>query len=154
MNIAVRDYKDRDLQDLERFVIGLQDYESQLEPDRLPGNQVFKEYTQELIELNKVFILEVDGNAVGFCAVRIDHDDELISSINEFVYLSDIYIESGFRNQNLSKHLFNKVEEYAKSINQRYVKLNVLYKNDIMRKVVENLDFEKHELTYMKQLPS
>lgn len=154
MNIVVRDYQFSDLQDLERFIIGLQDYESKLEGDRLPGNQVFKEYTQELIELNKVFILEVSGKAVGFCAVRIDHDDELISNINEFVYLSDIYIDSKFRGQNLSGYLFNKIEEYARSINQRYIKLNVLYKNDIMKKVVENLDFEKHELTYMKQLPS
>lgn len=154
MNAVVRDYESKDLQDLERFVIGLQDYESQLEADRLSGDQVFSKYTNELLELNKVFILDVDDKAVGFCAVRIDHDDELISKINEFVYLSDIYIDSRFRGQNLSEYLFNKVEEYARSVNQRYVKLNVLYKNDIMKKVVEKLDFRKHELIYIKQLPS
>lgn len=154
MNPIVRNYETKDLQDLERFVVGLQDYESQIETDRLLGNQVFEKYTKELLELNKVFILEIDNKVIGFCAVRVEHDDELISKINEFVYLSDIYIDPEFRGQNLSGHLFNKAEEYARSINQRYIKLNVLYKNDIMKKVVEKLDFRKHELSYMKQLPS
>lgn len=154
MNTVVRDYEPKDLQDLERFVIGLQDYESQLEVDRLRGDQVFEKYTQELLTINKIFILEVDSNAVGFCAVRVDHDDELISNVNEFIYLSDIYIDPKYRGNNMSKYLFNKVEEYAKSQKQKYLKLNVLYKNDIMKKVVEKHDFRKYELTYMKQLPS
>ena len=134
--------------------MGLQDYESKIESDRLPGGQVFKKCTQEVLKLNKVFILEVDKNAVGFCAVHIDHDDELTSSINEFVYLSDIYIDLEFRNRNLSKHLFAKVEEYAKSLNQKYLKLNVLYKNKIMRKVIGKQNYREHEVVYIKQLLS
>ncbi|MBI5358898.1 hypothetical protein HZB69_04705 [Candidatus Amesbacteria bacterium] len=126
MKIIVRDYEPKHLRDLERFVIGLQDYESKIETDRLSGNQVYEKYTKELLELNKVFLLEVDSKVIGFCAARVEHDDELIS----------------------------KVEEYAKSINQRYVKLNVLYKNETMRKAIIKHKYREHEVIYIKDLLS
>ena len=154
MSIIVRNYEPKDLQDLERFVVGLQDYESQLEPDRLPGNQVFEKYTKELLDTNKVFVLEVDNKAVGFCAARIEHDDEIISKINQFIYLSDIYIEPEFRKMGLSKSLFKKVEEYARFLNQKYIKFNVLFKNEIMRKVANSEHFIEHEVVYIKELLS
>lgn len=150
----MRNYESKDLQDLERFVVGLQDYENQLEFDRIPGNQVAKKYVGELLVTAKIFILEVNQKTVGFSAGYVSRDDEIISTINKFMYLSDIYIEPKYRNQDLSKYLFEKVEEYARSLNLKYIKLNVLFKNEVMRNVVNKIGFREHELVYLKQLPS
>lgn len=150
----MRNYESKDLQDLERFVVGLQDYENQLEFDRIPGNQVAKKYVQELLAIAKIFILEINQKAVGFCAGYVSQDDETISTINKFMYLSDIYIEPNYRNQDLSKLLFESIEIYAKSLNLKYLKLNLLYKNDVMKNVVKKMGYREHEIVCLKQLPS
>lgn len=140
MSLIIREFNDRDLPQVQRCFIELQEHERQTDPERVPGDQICERYCANLLdEVNqhkgKVFIAELGDVVVGFVAVWVE---EYLEIDKEELYVSDLVVRSQYRGAGVGKQLMERAEQYARELDLSRISLSVLKGNALA------YDFYRH----------
>ena len=95
-------------------------------------------------EGNKLFIALSDNNIVGYIYIKTQSVDGIDK--NKDVLIDALYVEEAYRNQGIATALINKVKEYAKDNDIKYISINVLDSNTIAKELYQQLGFKINSL--------
>ena len=157
-NFTIREYQTTDRKAVEKCFGVLQDLEYTIEKDRVQDDNLASLYLDFLIGKcsssdGKIFVAEIATTVVGFSCLWIEQEaDSLITNLKRFAYFSDLVVLPQYRSQGIGNALVQIREEYAKSKGVRHIKVNVLWRNENMRKFITAKGFREYELTYLKDL--
>jgi ribosomal protein S18 acetylase RimI-like enzyme len=150
MEIAIRQYEERDKEALKKFIEDLQDHEAELDPF---GLIVRKEgfggaYISYLLERLKkengiVHVAESAGAVIGIIASVIlhygEHETLGRSSSHPYGYITDLFVAKDFRGKDVGKRLMETAEAYFRSNGCDFSTVGVLAPNrgayDFYRKI-------------------
>lgn len=95
-------------------------------------------------ENNVIFVAKFDGVIVGYVYCKIISSDNG-PTVEHEALIDGLFVEENFRKQGIASALLKKAKEWARTMNVKYLFLNVLDKNkDAMRLYYKN-DFEDFE---------
>ena len=152
MTVTIRPYQSKDRPDLLACINTLQEHERSLEPEfKKSGDEVASSfldfYVSEDQSLSgKLLVAEVDGRVAGFVNGYIDEDEgagDLV--IRRWFYLSDIAVLPGFQGQKIGSQLITAIEDHARSLNLKQIKLDVLSRNDCAKSFYAKHGFRDYE---------
>jgi GNAT superfamily N-acetyltransferase len=153
----IREYTPADQEAIENCIIELQDFEHTLEPDRIEGASIVRPYFESLIDAcqhqaGRIFVAEVEGKKAGFVSVPMERSEDIISSIKDYAYISDIVLLPSYRNRGLGKALLQRAEEFARQQGAAILKIQVLARNQRAVDVYLHAGFRPYELALLKEL--
>lgn len=78
----------------------------------------------------------------GYVFARPIRDDEI-----EGYLINALYVKEEYRNMGIAKKLLNEVMNLVKEKNPKFIDINVMYDNDIAKKIYDELNFKPFRLT-------
>lgn len=93
-----------------------------------------------------LYIAIIDEKIVGYVYAKIKELD-FTSIKNEEVIIDGLYVLENYRNKKIATSLINKVKEWSKDKNIDTISLNVMYNNDVAKKLYTKLGFEGFSIT-------
>jgi GNAT superfamily N-acetyltransferase len=93
---------------------------------------------------NKLYVSIIDNNIVGYIFVKLQSIDGIDN--NKELLIDALYVEEEYRNKGIATSLINKVKEYSKNNNIKYISINVLYKNEDAMNLYNKLGFSIYSL--------
>lgn len=158
--MIIREYQEEDKEQVMELIAQLQDIEAAIYPGMKPGHEMAErdlEWLQDECSKKegKIFIAEVDDVVTGLICVWTDQqptDIMYYQPFDKYTLVAEFIVSEKYRNQGIGKALMEKVEEYTKSLNLSKIKLNVSFKNDLARKVYQNLGFSENEIVLEKKI--
>ncbi|CAN5213176.1 hypothetical protein BH09PAT2_BH09PAT2_10470 [soil metagenome] len=128
---TIREYTNHDVDDVKKILTELQEFERIMDPQRLHGLEVAREYLQHLLTLcdesrGKIFVVEVENEVVGMVSVYIEEDTKHMRKTRKYAYISDLMVLPQYRSEGVTKELLAAAESYAKSKNINVIQASVL----------------------------
>lgn len=113
----------------------------------LDNNFIVKDYfVNQIKNPNNILLVYKDNDVIGYIYLRPIND-------NIKNYLIDgLYVEENYRNKGIGKKLITEAIKYLKNINAEYIDINVMYDNDIARKLYKYFEFNEFKLTMRKYM--
>jgi GNAT superfamily N-acetyltransferase len=141
------------------FILGLQRFEHQFEPNRRLDAAVAEEYLAPLLRTvaekgGKIFIAE-DGAArpIGWGVVHEDADDiYVIASERRFAYIAELFVVEAARGMGVGRALIGASENWARAQDLGILKIGVLPGNARAKAVYERAGFEPYALRLRRKL--
>ena len=78
----------------------------------------------------------------GYVFARPIRDDEI-----EGYLINALYVKEEYRNMGIAKKLLNEVMNLVKEKNPKFIDINVMYDNNIAKKIYDELNFKPFRLT-------
>ncbi len=120
--IRIEAFQPSDFPAVVAFVEAIQEHERQQVPELKPGPEIGKQYAEMLMravaERNGCIIMaRADAGAVGFaCAWIAQDDDPLIrDDVSIHGYVSDIFVDQGWRRHGIASLLLDELEAKMRS---------------------------------------
>jgi ribosomal protein S18 acetylase RimI-like enzyme len=154
----IRAYKPAYKEQVERCIIELQDFERELEPDRVEGATIARRYLLELLDTcqkqpGQLFVAEVEGRVAGFVCVWLEGEPEsYLTSLANYAYISDLVVLPAYRRQGLGSALLARAEAFAKERGAPALRINVLARNAGAWAVYHQAGFRDYEIRLLKDL--
>lgn len=155
---SIREYRQEDSLALEECIIEMQEHEKRIEPNRREGKGISKQYLRKIIETcikqdGKIFVAEENGDVMGYVCVWIERQpEELISTLTEYAYISDVIVMPPYRGKGIAKTLLEAAEQHATLCGMKTITLNVLTKNDHAIEMYKKIGFKDYEMRLKKQI--
>jgi GNAT superfamily N-acetyltransferase len=155
--IDIRPFEVRDQEAILACIVGLQEYERRLDPYTLPGETIAVPYFHELLENCRekrglIYVADSNGQIVGFISMMVEQSHDTLTSIREYLYISDIYVVESHRGQGIGTMLLNKAEDYARQVGCSVIQMYSLAKNDAALGVYHKFGFQDREILLSKEL--
>lgn len=159
----IREYKNSDFDELRRLFSLLQDYERDIEPLRLPADQMVDTYMAELFRQmekyqGKIYlsVLDLDTaqeQVTGYISMfgKQEFDDDL-NQPTWIAYVTDLIVVPEHRKSGAAQELMNAAEQWARSCGAIALTLNVLADNLPARRFYEKTGFKDYQLRLRKDL--
>lgn len=158
----IREYKDSDFDELRRLFSLLQDYERDIEPLRLPADQMVDAYMAELFKQmekyqGKIYLSVIhegtEEQVTGYISLygRQEFDDDL-NHPAWIGYVTDLIVVPEHRKSGAAQELMKAAEDYARSCGAIALTLNVLGDNKPARRFYEKSGFKDYQLRLRKDL--
>jgi len=96
------------------------------------------------------FLLEVDGEAVGYIAAETG--TRPTRQLSEYMDILDLYVREGYRGQGYGTRLVERVEAVAEREGCDYATVSAEWANDPANDLYESLDYEPKQVTHAKRL--
>lgn len=156
---VVREFRLADREAIKTCIVELQNYERKIEPNRREGSSICEKYVERILkncseQNGKIFVAEDgDGDVVGFCSVWIERKlEELISTVTEYTYISDLVILPSYRGKGFGEALLAAAEKHARHSNVNTIMINALTKNVNAIEVYKKTGFQEYETLLKKEL--
>lgn len=111
-------------------------------------NFIVSDYFSKMINNSNVILLGyyIENEIVGYIFIKnINSDDK--------VYLLDgLYVEEKYRNKGIAKELISEALNICKEYDCKYVDINVMYKNEIAKKIYKRFGFDEFKLNLRKEI--
>ena len=110
--------------------------------DNIKDDFIVSNYFENLyLDNDKVLFIDIeDEKIVGYIYVKINKlDDSNKNNLEAFI--DGLYVIEGYRNRGIATNLINKVKEYCLDNKISVISLNVIYKNEIAKRLYEKLGF-------------
>lgn len=163
MEITIRQYEERDRVALEKMIEDLQDHEAGVDPLQLivkkeGFGRVYVDWLNERVakEDGIIYIAASEGNVIGMVSPTIQHyaKHEVLgrSSGNPYGYVTDLFVASEFRGQDIGTQLMNKAEEYFKSKGCDYATVGVLAPNQGTWDFYKKIGYDERYIDFIKKI--
>ena len=156
--LVVRAYRPEDQACVKQCIIELQEFERNLEADRVEGERVVERNFQELQEehnqnTGRMFVAEIEEEVVGFINIRFEHESQTyLSSLVDYAYISDLVVLPAYRGRGIGTMLLQQAEDFARQQGATVLKIQVLAKNQLAADVYQRVGFRPYEITLLKHL--
>lgn len=79
---------------------------------------------------------------------------KLNNNVSESIgyWIDGLYVESEYRRQGIAKDLINEITKICAMDNCSYIDINVMYKNELAKKLYKSLEFQELRITLRKNL--
>ncbi|QBD76926.1 GNAT family N-acetyltransferase [Ktedonosporobacter rubrisoli] len=157
-DVTIRGYRIKDQEQIKQCIIELQEFERGLEADRIEGERIVERNFQEMQEAHlhdesRIFVAEVAEKVVGFINVRPVHSDQTyLSSLVEYVYISDIVVLQAYRERGIGARLLQRAEEFARQKGISVLQIEALARNQQALDVYQRAGFRPYEIMLLKQI--
>jgi len=157
----IRSYRDADLPDLRRMVLGLQEAECGMDQSRArwaDGGAAYADWMLDEVAANAgaVFMaVAPDGAAIGMVSCwRAEDPTDITASPGARIhlYVSDIFVIESFRGQNVAGALLAVAEGHGRSLGLQQMTVGLLAVNHAARRAYEKSGFLDYELLLRKRL--
>ena len=157
----IRPYRDADLPNLRRMVLGLQVAECGMDQSRARWADGGVAYADKMLgevaaNAGAVFMaVASDGTAIGMvsCWRAEDPTDITVSSeARAHLYISDIFVIESFRGQKVAGALPAAAEGHGRSLGLQQMTIGLLAVNHAARRAYEKSGFLDYELLLRKRL--
>lgn len=161
LNFEIREAAAGDRPALVEFVMGLQEVERALHPNRSLGQEMGSGhlvYLERLVEVyqGRFFVAEAKTGLLGFVVCFVETEDEgdlhVVEAERRFGYISDLYVAPQSRGQGVGRALIEAAEAHFKQLGLPVVRIAFLHNNDRARRIYEQAGFRPYEVTYEKRL--
>jgi len=141
------------------FIIGMQHFESAIEPDRRVDPDVAEEFyaatTERVAKKNgRILIAEsADGKALGW-AVACEEENEVYVQADErtYGYVAELYVIEEMRGQGVGRALIEGCEDWARERGLKVMMIGVLVKNPRAHAVYRGAGFADYATMLRKYL--
>jgi GNAT superfamily N-acetyltransferase len=158
VSALIRVVRTRDIPALERLVAELQDFERGLDDRILPGSAMAAGYTKAMLsacasQAGAIFVADVEGEVVGFAAVRTRVPTESLDEPpGTYALLSDLVVAAEHRGAGIGRALIEAAEAHARSLGASEMRVTVLAKNAVARSLYQGTGFSAYLEVFTKQL--
>jgi ribosomal protein S18 acetylase RimI-like enzyme len=157
--VTIRDYRDRDLDEVVAIAKDLQDYEAGFYDRLKPSDEIGAWYVEELRKeaekhKGKLIVAEMDGKVVGYAAlfIEVSSEDQREEIPYTCTYVNDLAVAAKQRGQGIGRLLMHECEERARDAGQKWIRLGVHAANREARRFYAELGLEERFLTLEKRL--
>lgn len=156
-DFSIRSFSEYDADAVKNLIVILQNCEKTFDSHRLDGPKIAERYFTEIRTKSQqrrgqIFVAVANETIIGFTCVWIEKDDETITDIPEWGYLSDLVVAENYRGKGVGRALIKEAENFIKKSGHNYLKMEVVDKNTLAKKMYLSLGFEPHETTFLKKL--
>ena len=148
----------RDLDDLKRCFVELQDFERAYDSRMPAGADIADECVSRMLdrckqEDGRVFVADVDGGITGyvsaFARVRTEvlHEGEF-----EYALIGDLVVLEAYRKRGLGKALLRTAEDYVKERGARWLRIGAVSGNQRAINLYESMGYERSYTELEKSL--
>ena len=160
--MRIREYQTQDCEHVKDLLVELQEYV--IEIDKYNLNIISAEYREKYFEYmlqdcnnqsGKIFIAEDCGLVVGLVAGFVENYNE--RDFLDYVcpkkgIVAELIVSKRLRSKGAGQLLLNEMEKYFKSIDCRYVQLDVFAYNDIAKNFYRKNNYEERMISLFKKL--
>ena len=134
------EYEDKYLEDVKDLLVELEEYIISIDKDEL--DQLHPEYRDKMaiLDLEEInnndgicYLALIDKKVVGLimgCIVKYDQYDYLDYKCPKMGEVTELVVSKNIRSKGIGKLLLNKMEEYFKSKNCEYIRIDVFSYNE------------------------
>jgi GNAT superfamily N-acetyltransferase len=125
----------RDTQAALAFIMGLQLYEHQFEPDRRLDAAVAEEFLPEILKRvaanrGRIFVAEENGAAIGWAVFTVEQNQlYVVEAERIYGHIAELFVSVFSRRKGTGRALISACEEEARHQGLRQIKIGVLTKN-------------------------
>ncbi len=154
----VREYEQKDGPALEDCIVEMQEFERSIEPNRREGKSISGQYLERIIDTcarrnGKMFVAEEAGAVMGYSCVWMEkRPEELISTLTDYAYVSDVIVLPAYREKGVGKALLLAAEEHAVRCGATTIVLGVLAKNAAAIGLYKKVGFREYEMLLKKEI--
>ena len=157
--IRVEAFQPSDFAAVVAFVEAIQEHERDQIPELKPGPEIGKQYaemlTRAVAERNGCMIVaRADAGAVGFaCAWIAQDDDPLIrDDARVHAYVSDIFVDQGWRRQGIASLLLDELEAKMRSRGCSRIRVCSKAANQLAVACYTACSYRPYEIVFAKRL--
>lgn len=158
MTAAIRPFRERDVDALERCIAEMQEAERAIDARLRPGAAMARAYGEQLrarcaAPRGAILVAEVDGEVVGFVAVqtRVPYEG-LDDPPGEYALVSDLVVLSDYRRRGMGRSLLGAAESHARAHGAPELQIEVLAANAVARGLYWQLGFRSRTELLSKPL--
>ncbi len=138
--MKIIEYEDKYLEDVKDLLVELEEYIVSIDKDKL--DQLHPEYRDKMAILDLEEVKENEGKCylaienakvmglIMGCIVKYEEYDYLDYKCPKMGEVTELVVSKNVRNKGIGKLLLNKMEEYFKSKNCQYIKIDVFSYNE------------------------
>lgn len=158
MTGVVREYQEKDREQLLKLIIEVSDFERKFEANRLPGGQIGEKYFEYIFRQvkekhGKVFVADVGGLAIGFVCFWIEPDAEIFATtLKNYAYISDLVVLPEYRGKGLGTSLLEKVKKDVADKGIKIIKVEALANNKHALNIYRKVGFQDYEVVMLNYL--
>jgi ribosomal protein S18 acetylase RimI-like enzyme len=143
------------LMELHDCVVELQNYEKNIDAGKKAGEEIAGEYLRELAEdlknkQGKVWVITHHKEISGFVSCYVEN--ETTDQQEPFLYVSDLFLKEELRGKSIADMLIGRVEEYAKEIGIRFLRIGVLEGNERAAAFYKKQGFKPYEKVLVRDV--
>lgn len=134
--MSIRDFDPaRDTPAALAFIMGLQLYEHQFEPDRRLDPAVAEEFLPEILKRvaanhGRIFMAEEDGDAIGWAAFAVEQNLlYVVEAERAYGYITELFVSEIARGKGVGRALISACEEEARRQGLKQIKIGVVTKS-------------------------
>ena len=141
-----------------RFVMALQKYEREFEPNRRIDDAIAEDYLAVLrkrAEKNGCIFIAQDekGHAIGWAVVREDKDEAyVVAEERSYARINELFVESKSRGQGVGRALMAACENWARERKHKQILIGALSQNDLAMAVYRGLGYAPYTSDLRKYL--
>ena len=159
MNMTIRAYnRHTDARQLRRCVIGLQEFERQLDPRMPSGESIADDYLVEMFMqcrqfAGSVFVCEQGEKLAGYITVHTKYvSEDIDDGPREFGFISDVFVDEQFRGCGIGKALLSHAENHARENGASAMVIGVLASNNQAKSLYLAMGFKEFAIKLEKKL--
>lgn len=147
-----------DARHLRQCVVGLQEFERQLDPRMPSGESIADDYIAEMFMQCRqfagvVFVCEQADKIAGYITIHTKYvSEDIDDGPRKFAFISDVFVDEAFRGQGVGKALLNHAERYARENDASELMIGVLASNTQARSLYSAMGFEEFAIKLEKKL--
>ena len=132
---------------LNKLILDEKKYNDNINTD----NKIEHYYEKVLNDNNKLFIAVDNDNILGYIFMKIT-DPNKNAEIYKEAIIDALYVEEEYRNKGVATYLIEKTIEYSKNKDAKKISINVIYNNEIAKKLYYKLGFEDFSIKLKQEL--
>ena len=160
--MKIIEYKDKYLEDVRNLLVELEEYIISIDQDHL--DQLHPEYREKMAIVD----LEEAKNNNGKCYLALENEKVvglimgIVDTYDEYDYLdykcpkrgkiTELIVSKNVRSSGIGQKLMNKIENYFKSVECKYVIVDIFGYNDLALKFYFKQGYHARMLTGIKKL--
>jgi ribosomal protein S18 acetylase RimI-like enzyme len=160
--VNIRKYTETDYKYLQNFLVRLNEYLTELDPDKkIYTSKYYQElYINELLKLVEdndgiIFIAEINNKSIGFIAGIIEKFTEIDDchyKHNKEGRVLELFVDENYRKENIGKKLMENIEKYLKDKGCDFMLIDVFEHNSTAKEFYKKNGYKIRNIEMCKSI--